>query len=147
MLFHLDTENCENIRLRFNPNGNLEENILEFCFGMSALYTDFCIQIGLDQDQSRSLLDVVQSCMTRDVEEILSHGLLDFDDDEDDGTDGVSDDEIDELGQAMTDAGFSNEEIQNIINLVKDAGSMDAALKILKGIGENAGIDWSDFED
>lgn len=147
MLFHLDTENCENIRLRFNPNGNLEENILEFCFGMSALYTDFCMQIGLDQDQSRSLLDVVQSCMTRDVEEILSHGLLDSDDDEDDGTDGVSDDEIDELGQAMTDAGFSNEEIQNIINLVKDAGSMDAALKILKGIGENAGIDWSDFED
>lgn len=147
MLFHLDTENCENIRLRFNPNGNLEENILEFCFGMSALYTDFCMQIGLDQDQSRSLLDVVQSCMTRDVEEILSHGLLDSDEDEDDGTDGVSDDEIDELGQAMTDAGFSNEEIQNIINLVKDAGSMDAALKILKGIGENAGIDWSDFED
>lgn len=147
MLFHLDTENCENIRLRFNPNGNLEENILEFCFGMSALYTDFCMQIGLDQDQSRSLLDVVQSCMTRDVEEILSHGLLDSDDDEDDGTDGVSDDEIDELGQAMTDAGFSNEEIQNVINLVKDAGSMDAALKILKGIGENAGIDWSDFED
>lgn len=147
MLFHLDTENCENIRLRFNPNGNLEENILEFCFGMSALYTDFCMQIGLDQDQSRSLLDVVQSCMTRDVEEILSHGLLDSDDDEDDGTDGVSDDEIDELGQAMTDAGFSNEEIQNIINLVKNAGSMDAALKILKGIGENAGIDWSDFED
>lgn len=147
MLFHLDTENCENIRLRFNPNGNLEENILEFCFGMSALYTDFCMQIGLDQDQSRSLLDVVQSCMTRDVEEILSHGLLDSDDDEDDGTDGVSDDEIDELGQAMTDAGFSNEEIHNIINLVKDAGSMDAALKILKGIGENAGIDWSDFED
>lgn len=147
MLFHLDTENCENIRLRFNPTGNLEENILEFCFGMSALYTDFCMQIGLDQDQSRSLLDVVQSCMTRDVEEILSHELLDSDDDEDDGTDGVSDDEIDELGQAMTDAGFSNEEIQNIINLVKDAGSMDAALKILKGIGENAGIDWSDFED
>ena len=71
----------------------------------------------------------------------------DSDDDEDDGTDGVSDDEIDELGQAMTDAGFSNEEIQNVINLVKDAGSMDAALKILKGIGENAGIDWSDFED
>ena len=105
------------------------------------------MQIGLDQDQSRSLLDVVQSCMTRDVEEILSHGLLDSDDDEDDGTDGVSDDEIDELGQAMTDAGFSNEEIQNVINLVKDAGSMDAALKILKGIGENAGIDWSDFED
>ena len=147
MLFHLDTENCENIKLRFNPDGNLEENILEFCFGMSALYTDFCMQLGLDQDQARSLLDVVQSCMTRDVEEILSHGLLDSDDEEDDGTDGVSDDEIDELEQAMTDAGFSSEEIQNIITLVKDAVSMDAALKILKDIGENAGIDWSNFED
>lgn len=147
MLFHLDTENCENIKLRFNRDGDLEENILDFCFGMSALYTDFCMQLGLDQDQSRSLLDVCQSCMTRNVEEILSQGLLDSDDEEDDETDCVSDDEIDELEQAMTAAGFSAQEIQNIITLVKDAGSMDAALKILKGIAENAGIDWSDFED
>ena len=85
--------------------------------------------------------------MKRDVEEILSHGRLDSDDEEDDETDGVSDDEIDELEQAMTAAGFSEDEIQNIITFVKDAGSMDAALDALKGIGEDAGIDWSDIED
>ena len=139
MMFHVDTKNCENIKLCFNPDGELEENILEFCFGMSALYTDFCMQLGLDQDQSRSLLDVVQSCMTRDVEEILSQGLLDSDDEEDETND-VSDDELDELEQAMTAAGFSVQEIQNIITLVKDAGSMDAALDIIKAIGDNAGI-------
>lgn len=140
MLIHLDTENCENIKLCFNRDGDLEENILDFCFGMSALYTDFCTQLGLDQDQSRSLLDVCQSCMTRNVEEILSQGLLDSNDKEDDEIAGISDDEIDELEQAMTAAGFSAEEIKNIITLVKDAGSMDAALDIMKAIGENARI-------
>ena len=146
MLFHFDTENCENIKLRLNPEGDLEENILDFCFGMSALYADFCMQLGLDQDQSRSLLDVCQSCMTRNVEEILSQGVLESDDEEDE-VNGVSDEELDELEQGMTAAGFSTEEISSILTLVKDTGSMDAALDVLKGIGEDAGIDWSDIED
>lgn len=147
MLFHLDTENCESIKLQLNLDGDLEENILDFCFGISALFTDFCMQLGLDQEQARGLLDVCQSQMTQNVGDMLSRGLLDSDGEEDDETDGVSDDEIDELEQAMTDAGFSAAEISNIFTLVKDAGSMNAALDILKGIGEDAGIDWSDSED
>ena len=41
----------------------------------------------------------------------------------------------------------STEEIGNIVGLVQDAGSMEAALNILKGIAEAAGIDLSAFED
>ena len=141
MKFYLNTDKCEDIKLSFNRNADLEENILDFCFGISALYTDFCMQLGLDQDQARSLLEVCQSCMTRNVEELLAKGLLD--DEEDD--DGVSDEELDELEHAMRAAGFSTEEISNIVDLVQDAGSMEAALGILKGIGKKAGVDWAEL--
>ena len=32
-----------------------------------------------------------------------------------------------------------------LAGLVQDAGSMEATLGILKGIGEDAGIDWSEL--
>lgn len=146
MKFTFDTEKMEDINLRFKREADLEENILDLCFGMSALYIDFCMQLGLDAEDATSLLDVCQSCMTRNVGDMLSKGLLDADG-VDDESDGVSDEELDELERGMTDAGFSEKEISSIVDLVQDAGSMETALGILKGIGEDAGIDWSDFED
>lgn len=146
MFFNLDTEKCEDIKLHFDHNSNLEDTISEFCFGISAFYMDFCMRLGLDQEQARGLLEVCQSCMTRDVEDMLSRGLL-VEEDEDDKAEGVSADEIDELERGMTAAGFSEEEISSIVGLVQNAGSMEAALRILKGIGVEADIDLSDFED
>ena len=146
MKFHFDTEKCEDIQLCFDREGDLEENILDFSFGITALYTDFCMQLGLDAEDATSLLKVCQSCMTRNLEEFISNGMLDPDD-EDDEVVSVSDEEIDELEQGMRAAGFSDEEISNIVDLVQDAGSMEAALNILKGIGEDAGVDWSEFEN
>lgn len=145
MKFHFDTEKCEDIQLHFDREADLEENILDFSFGIAALYTDFCIQLGLDAEDATSLLKVCKSCMTRNLEEFISNGMLDPDD-EDDEVESVSDEEIDELERGMRAAGFSDEEIRNIVDLVQDAGSMEAALKILKGIAEDAGIDLSDFE-
>lgn len=141
MKFNLDTDKCEDIKLSFDQYADFEENIMDFCFGISALYTDFCMQLGLDQDQARSLLEVCQSCMTRNVEELLAKGLLDDEDDDD----GVSEEELDELEHAMRAAGFSTEETSNIVALFKDVGSIDAALGVLKGIGEDAGVDWAEL--
>ena len=141
MKFHFDTEKCEDIQLRFDRETDLEDNILDFCFGITALYTDFCMQLGLDAEDATSLLKVCQSCMTRNLEEFISNGMLDPDDE----VESVSDEEIDELEQSMRAAGFSDEEISKIAGLVQDAGSMEATLGILKGIGEDAGIDWSEL--
>lgn len=147
MKFHFDTEKCEDIQLHFDREADLEENILDFCFGITALYTDFCIQLGLDEEDATSLLKVCHSCMTRNLEEFISNGMLDSDDDEDDESDGVSDEEIDDLKSGMAAAGFSEEEISNIVDLVQDAGSMEGALNILKGIAKDAGIDLPDSDD
>lgn len=146
MKFHLDTDKCEDIQLRFNREDNMESNILDFCFGITALYTDFCMQLGLDAEKATSLLGVCQSCMTRNLEEFISNGVLDPDD-EDDEAECVPDEEIGELEQGMRAAGFSEEDIHSIVGLVQDVGSMDAALEVLKDRAEEAGIDWTDFED
>ena len=146
MKFHFDTEKSEDIQLHFDREADLEENILDFCFGITALYTGFCMQLGLDADDATSLLKVCQSCMGKNLEEFISNGMLDPDD-EDDEAECVSDEEIDELTQGMRAAGFSDEEISNIVDLVQDAGSMEAALNVLKGIAEDAGIYLPDFED
>ena len=146
MKFTFDTEKLEDINLQIEQEADLEENILDLCFGMSAIFVDFCMQLGLDQEQTRSLLDVCQSCMTRNVDDMLSKGLLEADD-EDAESDGVSDEELDELERGMIDAGFSEEEISSIAAMVQEAGSMEAALDILKGIAEDAGIDLPDLED
>lgn len=146
MKFHLDTDKCEDIQLSFNREAELEQTILDFCFGITALYTDFCMQLGLDAEKATSLLGVCQSCMTRNLEEFISNGMLDQDD-EDDKTESLSDEEIGELEQGMRAAGFSEEEIRSIVGLVQDVGSMDAALEVLKDCAEEAGIDQTDFED
>lgn len=143
MKFRFDTEKCEDIQLYFDREADLEENILDFSFGIAALYTDFCMQLYLDAEDATSLLEVCQSCMTRNLEELISNCMLNPDD-EDDETESVTDEEIEELEEGMRATGFSDEEINNIIDLVQDAGSMDAALNILKSIGEDAGIDWSE---
>lgn len=144
MKFHFDTEKCEDIQLRFDEGADIEEIILDFSFGITALYTDFCMQLGLDAEDATSLFKVCQSCMTRNLEEFISKGMLDPDDDD---AKSVSDEEIDELEQGMRAAGFSDEEISSIVGLVRDAGSMEAALDILKGIGEKFGVDLSESED
>lgn len=120
MKFQFDTEKCEDIQLHFDREADLEENILDFCFGISALYTDFCMQLGLDADDATSLLKVCHSCMTRNLEEFISNGMLDSDNEDDE----VSDEEIDDLKSGMTAAGFSEAEICNIVDLVQDAGSV-----------------------
>ena len=142
MKFYFDTEKSEVIQLHFDKEAGLEENYMDFCFGITAFFTDFCMQLGLDAKDATSLLGVCQSRMTQFLEDFISEGMLDQDVEEE-KAEGVSADELDELEQDMRDAGFSDEEISNIIAFVQDAGSMDAALEALRGIGEEAGIDWT----
>lgn len=130
--------------LTFNPDEDPQKSIYDLCYGLSVMYTEFCVQLGLDEEDARNLLFVCQSFMTKNVEEYISNGILEQDA-ESDEADGVSDEDLDALKKSMTAAGFSEEEVQNITALVQDAGSMGAALGILKGIGEEAGIDWSEF--
>lgn len=144
MKFYFDTGKNEDLLLTFNPDDDPQKSIYDLCYGLSVMYTEFCVQLGLDEEDARNLLSVCQSFMTKNVEEYISNGILEQDD-ESDEADGVSDEDLDALKKSMTAAGFSEEEIQNITALVKDAG-IDGALDVLRGIGREVCDDWTEFE-
>lgn len=143
MIIKLDTNNYEDISLTITDeereNGTVDL-IQEFCYAMAVLFTDFSMKLNCDTEQSKGLKDVCLSCIERDIDFILDEGVLE---DYDDGEEVVDAEEIDELKDQLTDAGFDDEEIQNIIALVENSGGIENANAFLKSIGDAAGIDWN----
>ena len=58
----------------------------------------------------------------------------------------INDEQLSDLTKMMAEHGFAEDEINNIVEVVKSCGSMESAIDYLKEIGEEAGIDW-DNED
>lgn len=147
MRFSLDSDNYEDIHIEITEEereGELQDVIQEFCFGMASFFVDFALKLNCDTEQAKGLQDVCMSCINRNIEHILDNRVLDPDDDSDDD---VSEDELDELLEALYAANFSEEEIDSIIELVKSSGSITAATDYLKMIGEEHGIDWNDVAE
>ena len=142
MIIKLDTNNYEGISLAITDeereNGTVDL-IQEFCYAMAALFTDFSMELSCDIEQAKGLKDVCLSCIERDIDSILDEGVLEDGDDDEDIIDA---EEINELKDRLTDSGFDNEEIQNIISLVENFGGIENASAFLKSIGDAAGIDW-----
>lgn len=76
MKFSLDTEICGDINLQLDTDADLQKTIADFAFGLSAFYADFAMQLSLNEEQTMSLLEVVQSCITTNVDAFISEGLL-----------------------------------------------------------------------
>ena len=142
MIIKLDTNDYEGISLTITDeereNGTVDL-IQEFCYAMAALFTDFSMKLNCDTEQAKGLKDVCLSCIERNIDSILDEGVLEYDDDEEEVIDA---EEIDELKDRLTEAGFDNEEIQNIIALVENSGGIENATDFLKSIGDAAGVDW-----
>ena len=56
--------------------------------------------------------------------------------------DEIDTEEINELKDQLTEAGFDDNEVQNIITLVENSGGIENANDFLKSIVDAAGIDW-----
>ena len=143
MIINLDTNKLEEIKLTFTDEDEkceLPDLIQDFCFATASLFTDFAMKIDCSTESAKSLKQVYLNAVGRFIDALLEKGLLEQDEDE------ISDEEIDSLINGMEAAGFNQEEIDNIVDVVKSCGSMEAANEYLKKIGEEAGIDW-DAED
>lgn len=138
MIFNLDTNDYKNIKVTLTDDDYEQEVstlVQEFCFAMSSFFVDFAMKLNCDTEQAKGLKEVVLDCADRNIEHLLNEGLLD------DKYDEELEEEIDELAEAMIDSGFSNAEITNIAQLVRDAGSMEAATEYLKEFALESGID------
>lgn len=140
MKFALDTNNCENIKLEITDteSEDIASAIQEFCFGMSSFFVDFLMKLGCDtEEKAKKLQEVCISCMDRNLDVMIKDVLLD---------DKVSSNELESdiemLKSEMKSRGFSDKEIENIVDLVRDSGSIEAANYVLKKIGEQNGVNW-----
>lgn len=147
MRFSLDSENYENIHIEISEEeqkGELQDIIQEFCFAMASFFADFASKLNCNIEQAKELKNVCISCINRNIDYFLDNGILDNDYDSDDE---LSEDALDELLESLRAANFSEEEIENIIELVKSSGGIEAATDYLKAIGEDNGIDWNSIEE
>ena len=88
MKFQLDTEDMETIKLTFSDEdleNELSENIQDFCYGMAAFFVDFAQKIGCDTKKALELKDLCFSCAGNDVEALLHAGILDEEEENEDG--------------------------------------------------------------
>ena len=102
-------------------------------------FVDFLMKLGCDtEEKAKKLQEVCMSCMGRNLDVMIKDILLDDNETSDD-----LENDIETLKSEMKSHGFSDKEIENIVDLVRDCGSIDAANDVLKKIGEQSGIDWS----
>lgn len=148
MIFNLDTNDYESIKLTFTDDDYDQETadlIQEFCFAVSSFFSDFALKLDCDEEQARSLKKVFLGCIDRNIDYMIDEGVLETQADEDE--DEVDEDSLDYLSERMEEEGFSDAEIENILQLVKNSGSMDSAIEYLKQVALDAGIDIdSDYE-
>ena len=142
MIFNLDTNDYESIKLTFTDDDYDQETadlIQEFCFAVSSFFSDFALKLDCDEEQARSLKKIFLGCIDRNIDYMIDEGVLETQADE--YEDEVDEDSLDFLSERMEEEGFSDAEIENILQLVKNSGSMDSAIDYLKQVALDAGID------
>ena len=132
MIFELDTTKYESIKLVItdeDKKDGLQSVIGELCFALAGFFVDFASKLDLDKEQTISLKDVCISCISNNIDEILGQGILEEEEDF------VDEEELESLRQQLSDTDhYSEEEIADIVELVKSCGSIDSANEYLKDI-------------
>lgn len=134
MHFSLDTEHCEEMRLTITDKERQDGTatvIQEFCFGMASLFVDFAMKLNCrDAKQADKLKEVCFSCIGHNIDEMVKQGLLESNDSE------IDQDEINDLVEQLKKASFSEDQIAHILEIVRSAGSIEAATDYLQSVLE-----------
>lgn len=136
MKFSLNTENCEEIKLDMASSeiNEVRNAIEEFCFGIASFFIDFMHQVGCKtEEQAKGLQEVCVSCIKRNVEIMIKEGLLSINED--------LNREKEELVRQMKKHGYSDEEIENMTQLLIECGSIEKLNEELINLGEENELD------
>jgi len=127
MIFSLDTDDYEAIKIDITEEDEekeLGEIVSEFCYAMASFFIDFSTKLNAkNKEQIDVLKDVCSSCIDNYID-IIANEV--FNNPTTPGDEGMSD-----LLRKLQDANLSKEEIENILNLVKNCGSIEEATEYL----------------
>ena len=138
MIFSLDTAKIEELKITFSMEdygGDDFALFQDFCFGMASFFTAFAKEYECDTKAASSFKTVCLSCIGRDIDYIIEQGIF-----EQDATNGIPEDELNDFSERLRAKGFSESEISAYIQLAIDAGSWGAVLRYLKSIAGELGI-------
>ena len=130
MKLYLDTKAPETISLRMTVEERIDmfEGVSELSFGISALIIDFLHQRAKSDDYQK-MQEVILELIPLYIERLLDECVLEQEDSQN------IDGDVAQLRVQMEQSGeFSEEEMDTIIKLVIDSGSLESALEYLKSI-------------
>lgn len=134
MKFEFDTQKSEDIKLVLTeePDGiSREDAIQDFFFGITSFVTLFCKKLSMDSSVVMSFWDLCHKCVGNELESFLESGVYDSDEEELDEEE--LDDEAIAVAKEMEKNGFTEEEIDAIVKLVKASGGVESTLAQLLG--------------
>lgn len=134
----LDTENIENMQLvlteedRAKPQEQLME---EFEYAMSSFFVSFCLKNNWDTEKAKEMKQSIFTKIDRHIANMFSQGVLEP------ANETVDEAYLKELHDQMAEAGFDEDEIEQMVELVKKYGSLEKASEYLESLAEEEGVE------
>lgn len=134
----LDTENIENMQLvlteedRAKPQEQLME---EFEYAMSSFFVSFCLKNNWDTEKAKEMKQSIFTKIDRHIANMFTQGVLEP------ANETVDEAYLKELHDQMAEAGFDEDEIEQMVELVKKYGSLEKASEYLESLAEEEGVE------
>lgn len=138
MKFTLDTDDIENLQLILDDADKAktpEQLMEEFEYAMSSFFVSFCLKNNWDTDKAKEFKQAIFTKIDRHIANMFAQGVLEP------ANEVVDDAYLEELQSQMSEAGFSEEEIEQMVKLVKEYGSIEKASEYLSSLAEEEGVE------
>ena len=127
MIFSLDTDDYETIKIAITEEDKekeMGEIVSEFCCAMASFFIDFSTKLTVKRKEQIDVLkDVCFSCIENYIDTIANEVFCNSTTPADEG--------MSNFVRKLQDANFSEEEIESLLNFVKNCGSIEEAQEYL----------------
>ena len=134
----LDTENIENMQLVLTEDDKAkpqEQLMEEFEYAMSSFFVSFCLKNNWDTEKAKEMKQSIFTKIDRHIANMFSQGVLEP------ANETVDEAYLKELHDQMAEAGFDEDEIEQMVELVKKYGSLEKASEYLESLAEEEGVE------
>ena len=134
----LDTENIENMQLVLTEEDKAkpqEQLMEEFEYAMSSFFVSFCLKNNWDTEKAKEMKQSIFTKIDRHIANMFTQGVLEP------ANETVDEAYLKELHDQMAEAGFDEDEIEQMVELVKKYGSLEKASEYLESLAEEEGVE------
>lgn len=138
MKFILDTEDFENMEIVFEAKDkekSQEQISEEFEYAMGSFFVSFCVKNNWGTEKAKEMKQAIFTKIDRHIANMFAQGVLEPMEEV------VDEAYLEELKTQMSEGGFSEEEIEQMVKLVSKYGSIERASEYLSQLAEQEGVE------